>query len=99
MFFCRTGADPNSWLGDFTPTGQEPRQDGLVTGTDRVSLTESIDDFDEAVLFYRCVLGLDATEAIELAAPFGLIRSRAATDATGTVRITLNAAQLRRRRT
>jgi sugar phosphate isomerase/epimerase/4-hydroxyphenylpyruvate dioxygenase-like putative hemolysin len=96
VFFCRTGADPNSWLGDFTPTGQEPRQDGLVTGTDRVSLTESIDDFDEAVLFYRCVLGLDATEAIELAAPFGLIRSRAATDATGTVRITLNAAQLRR---
>ena len=67
-----------------------------MTGTDRVSLTESIDDFDEAVLFYRCVLGLDATEAIELAAPFGLIRSRAATDATGTVRITLNAAQLRR---
>jgi sugar phosphate isomerase/epimerase len=67
-----------------------------VTLTDRVSFTESVDDFDEAAIFYRSVLGLHATETIELAAPFGLIRSRDTTDATGTVRITLNAAQLRR---
>jgi len=96
VFFCRTETDNNSWLADFTPTGNLPRSVGLVTGTDRVSLTESVDDFDEAALFYRAVLGLDATETVELAAPFGLIRSRAATDATGRVRITLNAAQLRR---
>jgi 4-hydroxyphenylpyruvate dioxygenase len=96
VFFCRTGPDRNSWLADFDPTGNSPRSDGLVTGTDRVSLTESVDDFDEAALFYRSVLGLDATETVELAAPFGLIRSRTASDATGTVRITLNAAQLRR---
>jgi 4-hydroxyphenylpyruvate dioxygenase-like putative hemolysin/sugar phosphate isomerase/epimerase len=96
IFFCRTAADNDSWLQDFASTGNEPRRDGLVTGTDRVSLTESVDDFDETALFYRSVLGLRATDTIELAAPFGLIRSRAATDPTGNVRITLNAAQLRR---
>jgi 4-hydroxyphenylpyruvate dioxygenase len=96
VFFCRTGVDTNSWLADFDPTGSQPRGDGLVTGTDRVSLTESVDDFDESALFYRSVLGLYATETTDLAAPFGLIRSRAATDATGTVRITLNTAPLRR---
>jgi sugar phosphate isomerase/epimerase/4-hydroxyphenylpyruvate dioxygenase-like putative hemolysin len=96
IFFCRTGTDDNSWLADFTPTGNSPRDDGLVTGTYLVSLTDSIDDFDETTLFYRSVLGLASTETIDIAAPFGLIRSRAATDATGTVRITLNTAQLRR---
>jgi sugar phosphate isomerase/epimerase len=96
VFFCRTDADDNSWLADFAPTGNGPRDDGLVTGTDRVSLTDSIDDFDETTLFYRSVLGLNSTETVDIAAPFGLIRSRAATDATGTVRITLNTAQLRR---
>ena len=29
-----------------------------MTGTDHVSLTESVDDFDETALFYRSVLGL-----------------------------------------
>ena len=97
VFFCRTGAaDGTSWLADFAPTGNLPSGDGLVSGTDRVSLTESIDDFDETTLFYRSVLGLDASEAIELAAPFGLIRSRVASASTGGVRITLNTAQLRR---
>ena len=95
VFFCRTGPD-HSWLEDFASTGDSPRSDGTVTGTDRISLTESVDDFDETALFYRSVLGLDATETIELAAPFGLIRSRSATDSTGSVRITLNTAPLRR---
>jgi 4-hydroxyphenylpyruvate dioxygenase-like putative hemolysin/sugar phosphate isomerase/epimerase len=96
IFLCRTDADDNSWLADFAPTGNAPGGDGLLNRTDRVSLTESIDDFDEAALFYRSVLGLAATETIELTAPFGLIRSRDTLDPTGSVRITLNAAQLRR---
>ena len=96
VFFCRSGADTNSWLADFAPTGATARDDGLVTGTDRVSLTESVDDFDETALFDRSGLGLEATDAVEIAAPFGLIRSRMAADASGTVRITLNTSQLRR---
>jgi sugar phosphate isomerase/epimerase/4-hydroxyphenylpyruvate dioxygenase-like putative hemolysin len=96
VFFCRTGGETNSWLADFEPTGEASRSDGLVTGTDRVSLTESVDDFEESALFYRSVLGLESADTVEFAAPFGLIRSRSAADPTGSVRITLNTAPLRR---
>jgi sugar phosphate isomerase/epimerase/4-hydroxyphenylpyruvate dioxygenase-like putative hemolysin len=96
IFFCRTALDDNSWLADFAATGNPVPAQRLVTRTDRVSLTESVDDFDETALFYRCVLGLRATETREFVAPFGLIRSRDASDATGAIRVTLNAAQLRR---
>jgi sugar phosphate isomerase/epimerase/4-hydroxyphenylpyruvate dioxygenase-like putative hemolysin len=96
VFFCRTGTDGTGWLADFTGTGKSPRVDGHVTGTDYVSLTESVDDFDQAALFYRFVLGLESTRTTELAAPFGLIRSRATADSANHVRITLNTAPLRR---
>ncbi|WP_327589621.1 TIM barrel protein [Nonomuraea sp. NBC_00507] len=95
VFFCRTGGHDN-WLNDFAPTGREARCDGLLTGTDHVSLTESVDDFDQAALFYRSVLGLQATQTTTLPAPFGLIHSRAATDPEHHVRISLNTAPLRR---
>jgi hypothetical protein len=96
VFFCRTGSDGSGWLGDFAATGTPPPADGLSAGIDRVSLTESLDEFDEAAQFYHLVLGLEATEPIELAAPFGLIRSRSAVDRTQRVRITLNTTSLRR---
>ncbi|GAA3598750.1 hypothetical protein GCM10022419_097970 [Nonomuraea rosea] len=95
VFFCRTGGDDN-WLGDFAPTGRAAHADGPLTGTDHVSLTESVDDFDQAALFYRAVLGLQATRTTTLPAPFGLINSRDATDREHHVRICLNAAPLRR---
>jgi len=96
VFLVRTGGQAGSWLDDFAATGRAVRDDGLVTGTDHVSLTESLDDFDEAAVFYRTVLGLRTSATTEIAAPFGLIRSRVATDPTGTVRIALNTAPLRR---
>ncbi|MET8306681.1 TIM barrel protein [Micromonospora sp. NPDC005173] len=94
--FLVQSADSGSWLEDFSPTGASPRGDGLLTGIDHVSLTESVDDFDEAAIFYRTVLGLHAGEATEIAAPFGLIRTRTATDLRQRVRITLNTAPMRR---
>ncbi|GIE94215.1 TIM barrel protein [Paractinoplanes rishiriensis] len=96
VFFCRTGADGSGWTADFLPTGDAARGDGLVTGTDHIALTESIDDFDEAAVFYRTVLGLRPGPTTELAAPFGVLRSRSATDVGQTVRITFNTAPLRR---
>ncbi|MGP3937074.1 TIM barrel protein [Nonomuraea sp. KM88] len=95
VFFCRTGGDDN-WLDDFAPTGRVDRGDGLLTGTDHVSLTESVDDFDQTALFYSAVLGLQATQTTTLPAPFGLMHSRAATDPEQRVRIGLNTAPLRR---
>ena len=96
VFLVRTDPAGTCWLDDFIPTEVGARDDGLVTGTDHVSLTESVDDFEEAALFYRTVLGLHAEPITEIAAPFGLIRSRVATDPTRQLRVALNAAPLRR---
>ncbi|GIH07933.1 hypothetical protein Rhe02_60000 [Rhizocola hellebori] len=96
VFFCRNGSEASGWRADFAATGAEVRSDGLVTATDHLSLTESIDDFDQVALFYRSVLGLHSEGTTEVAAPFGLIRSRAASDASGRIRITFNTAPLRR---
>ncbi|RZT07587.1 4-hydroxyphenylpyruvate dioxygenase-like putative hemolysin [Kribbella sp. VKM Ac-2569] len=90
VFFCR-----NDWLDDFLPTGASS-PDGPVSTTDHVSFTESVDDFDHAVLFYRCVLGMQSDQISELPAPFGLIHRRTATDPDHQVRINLNTAPLRR---
>lgn len=84
------------WRQDFVPTGEVDRGGGRITGTDHVVLTDPLDDFDETTLFYRAVLGLRSTITTEIAAPFGLVRGRAATDPDGRVRIVLNTAPLRR---
>lgn len=96
VFFCRTGADDaDSWLADFAPTGR-PAPAGPLTGVDHISLTQPFDNFDEAALFYRTVLGLTPEPATEFAAPFGMVRSRAMASADGGVRLALNVALLRR---
>ena len=94
LFFCDHGQD--GWLHDFAPTGNLPRTSPLLEGIDHVSLTESIDDFDQSALFYRSVLGLLPGERAEITAPFGLIRSWSATDPDDRVRFTLSTAPLRR---
>jgi 4-hydroxyphenylpyruvate dioxygenase len=92
VFFCRTKED--GWPADFTTIGTVLT--GHLTAIDHVSLTEPFDDFNRAGLFYRSVLGLRPEPDTEFAAPFGLVRSQALTDAGRHVRIALNAAVLRR---
>ncbi|MEV6636687.1 TIM barrel protein [Actinoplanes sp. NPDC051470] len=96
VFLVRTGADAGNWLQDFEPRDEPVSDAGHITGTDHISLTGSVDDFDEAALFYEAVLGLQAGVSSEVAAPFGMIRSRAVGDAGRHVRISLNTAPLRR---
>jgi 4-hydroxyphenylpyruvate dioxygenase len=57
---------------------------------DHIALAQPFDYFDEAALFYRSVLGLEPLESLELAAPTGLVRSRAVTNGDGSVRLALN---------
>jgi 4-hydroxyphenylpyruvate dioxygenase len=92
VFFCRTDdrAAAGSWLQDFValdPTGAG--SDG-VERVDHIALSQPFDYFDEAVLFYRSVLGLEPRDSLELAAPDGLVRSRAVSDTGGRVRFALN---------
>lgn len=88
LFLC---AD-DDWLGDFAPAGEAGAGAG-ITGIDHVALTQPFDNFDEATLFYRSVLGLEPGVTAEFAAPFGLVRGRGV---SGGVRLTLDAALVRR---
>jgi 4-hydroxyphenylpyruvate dioxygenase len=94
VFFTRTV--PDGWPADFLPTGEQAGPGAGITGIDHVGLTQPFDSFDEAGLFYRAVLGLEPQEVTELAAPFGLVRTRAVTDPERSVRVALSAATLRR---
>lgn len=94
LFFCRTAqSDHPSWTGDFSgePTGPIG---GEITHIDHVALTQPWQHFDEAALFYRSVLGLRPHESLELADPYGLLRSRAMSSPDGAVRLALNVAHV-----
>ncbi|WP_405825927.1 TIM barrel protein [Streptomyces sp. NBC_00838] len=99
LFFCRPRHphDPDDparpdWRSDFSPT--PPPADGLISHIDHVALSHPWHHFDEAVLFYRTVLGLRPHDSVEVADPYGLLRSRAMSNAAGTVRMALNIAHL-----
>lgn len=90
LFFCATQLDelPN-WRADFTDVPHEAGTPG-VKGIDHLALTQPWHHFDEATLFHRSVLGLHAQESVDVADPYGLMRSRAVTNADGSVRIALS---------
>ncbi|MFJ8046757.1 bifunctional sugar phosphate isomerase/epimerase/4-hydroxyphenylpyruvate dioxygenase family protein [Streptomyces luteogriseus] len=89
LFFCATGRpELPDWRADFENTGPPPAQAG-IRGIDHLALTQPWHHFDEAALFHRGVLGLDAQESVDVADPYGLMRSRAVTNADGSVRIAL----------
>jgi 4-hydroxyphenylpyruvate dioxygenase len=99
VFFCTTQSGPTSWLSDFTGVDGGPDGGGRslgISAVDHVALTQPFDHFDEAVLFYRSVLGLQVQHSSEIAAPFGLVRNRTVTDPAMTVRIGLSVSVLRR---
>ena len=94
VFFTRTV--PHGWPADFLPTGATAGPGAGFTAIDHVGPTQPFDSFDEAGLFHRAVLGLEPESVTELAAPFGLVRSRAVTGPDRSVRLALTAALLRR---
>ena len=61
-----------------------------------MALTQPFDNFDEATLFYRSLLGLSTQHASEVAAPFGLVRNRTVADPQRTLRLGLSVSVLRR---
>ncbi|MEU5951734.1 TIM barrel protein [Streptomyces sp. NPDC047525] len=101
-------ADHISWTGDFTelPSRALPGEQGergeqrergepsaaAIRRIDHIALTQPWHQFDEASLFHRGVLGLEADGSLDLADPYGLVRSRAVASPDGGVRIVLNIA-------
>ncbi|MFI8307273.1 bifunctional sugar phosphate isomerase/epimerase/4-hydroxyphenylpyruvate dioxygenase family protein [Streptomyces sp. NPDC085927] len=90
LFFCDAGRDARhtGWRADFEDVGQPPAAPG-VHRIDHLALTQPWHHFDEAALFHRSVLGLDAEDSVDVADPYGLQRSRAVSNPDGTVRIAL----------
>ncbi|MET8226464.1 TIM barrel protein [Streptomyces sp. NPDC005301] len=98
LFFCATDRpELPGWTQDFERTEARPGPSvpqggsapGPVERIDHLALTQPWHQFDEAALFHRSVLGLAAQESVDVADPYGLHRSRAVTDAGGSVRIAL----------
>ncbi|MFI6851334.1 bifunctional sugar phosphate isomerase/epimerase/4-hydroxyphenylpyruvate dioxygenase family protein [Streptomyces sp. NPDC050416] len=89
LFFCATGRpDLPDWRADFEDTDPAPAP-ATVRRIDHLALTQPWHHFDEAALFHHGVLGLHAQESVDVADPYGLLRSRAVTNADGSVRIAL----------
>jgi 4-hydroxyphenylpyruvate dioxygenase len=89
LFFCATDRPelPN-WRADFTDIPHQP-EPATLHRIDHLALVQPWHHYDEATLFHRSVLGLRAQESVDVADPYGLMRSRAVTNADGSVRIAL----------
>ncbi|MFC8866983.1 bifunctional sugar phosphate isomerase/epimerase/4-hydroxyphenylpyruvate dioxygenase family protein [Streptomyces sp. NPDC057148] len=89
LFFCATGRPGlPDWRADFEDVAH-PSHDGESWRVDHLSLTQPWHQFDEAALFHRAVLGLRPQESVDVADPYGLLRSRAVSTDDGAVRIVL----------
>lgn len=91
LFFCATGRPGlPDWRTDFEDTGAEAGTGAdAAWRVDHLSLTQPWHQFDEAALFHRAVLGLRPQESVDVADPYGLLRSRAVSTDDGAVRIVL----------
>jgi 4-hydroxyphenylpyruvate dioxygenase len=85
-------------LDDAAADGTDDAGAGLQA-IDHVALGLAVDQLDTWVLFSRAVLGLEPGDSLELADPFGLIRSRGVANAERSVRLVLNVSLSQRTRT
>ncbi|MBQ1097436.1 sugar phosphate isomerase/epimerase and 4-hydroxyphenylpyruvate domain-containing protein [Streptomyces sp. b94] len=89
LFLCATERPGlPDWRADFEDTGAHAEA-GAAWRVDHLSLTQPWHHFDEAALFHRGVLGLRPQESVDVADPYGLLRSRAVSTDDGGVRIVL----------
>ena len=85
--------------GELAEAGAGAGQGAGLLAIDHVALGLAVDQLDTWVLFSRAVLGLTPGESLELADPFGLIRSRGVANADRSVRLVLNVSLSQRTRT
>ncbi|NQX11202.1 sugar phosphate isomerase/epimerase and 4-hydroxyphenylpyruvate domain-containing protein [Microbacteriaceae bacterium VKM Ac-2855] len=94
IYFSATGArDGAGWTSEFGPVPrpiEESASAGIVE-IDHISLVQPWDRVDEAVLFFRSLLGLSAGDLVDVPGASGLVRSRSLVSSDSTVRIALNA--------
>lgn len=84
----REGEPP--WVGEFAGEPATASAAVGITGIDHVSLAQPWQYFDEAVLFYRSVLGLRPEQSVDVADVNGLVRSQVMRNESGSVCLVLN---------
>jgi 4-hydroxyphenylpyruvate dioxygenase len=96
VFFTRYADHPEHWTTAYrpreNPTAPAPIDPQLAI--DGVSLSQPVDNFDEAALFYRAVTGLHTHEDVEIPGTYGLFRSRSLSNPDRSVRVTVTVALL-----
>ena len=91
LFFEQPAAGGSqAWRSEFPQAANA--EDALITGIDHVNLTQPIDNFDEAILFFTTIAGLTAQPSLDVPAAIGLVRSQVMKNSSGSVRIPLNLA-------
>lgn len=91
VFFSRVGESGiPPWAVEFGSADWLSEPGDLVTHIDHINLAQPWQYFDEAVLFYRSILGLHAQPSLDVAAPVGLVRSQSLRTTDGSVRLALN---------
>jgi len=91
LFFCASGRpDLPDWLDDFVPVAEATSPRGPIRGVDHIALTQPWHQYDEALLFYRSVVGLRPHGGVDVPDPYGLRRSRAVGNHDDSVRIALS---------
>lgn len=93
VFFsdARSATGP-SWTAEFvgaTSSTTEVSGTGIV-GIDHIALAQPWQYFDEAVLFYRSIVGLEPSSSVDVADPSGLVRSQVMASPSGVLRLVLN---------
>ena len=84
---------------DFIPQGEPAEATSALQAIDHIAFGMPQDQLDSWVLFCRAVLGLLPGDSLELADPFGLIRSSGVANAQRGVRFVLNVSLSQRTRT
>jgi 4-hydroxyphenylpyruvate dioxygenase len=82
------------WDDDFYLVPGEDGSTGLER-LDHLALALAPGRMDSHVLFWRALFGLEPQPAWDIGDPFGLVRSRALVNPTGTLRVTLNISEAR----
>jgi 4-hydroxyphenylpyruvate dioxygenase len=96
--FPRDAASVEVGAGSVATGGASSARCGLER-IDHIALGLAPDQFDTWMLFSRAVLGLERGDSLELADPFGLIRTSGVADAARRLRIVLNVSLGQRTRT
>ena len=94
IYLIDSGTEPSFWRDDFhlTPTEAGPAP---LDSIDHLAIALPAGRLDTYVLFWRSLFGLEPQPVWDLPDPFGLIRSRAMVDPTGTLRLTFNISEAR----